>query len=202
MGLLVYGLPVVAYALVLKFIGQMGWHDVALRLGLTVGRPSYYLWAVGFTLVDFLLAWWVWKAVPESVRTNPKIAMSRFSGEKFTVRNILALLAFGMLETGLGEELFFRGLIAGWLAQHQGFWTTNLIQAFLFTLPHLLLLTVDVRLWPMAVVAPFIQGLMLGWLRLSSGSIFPGWIDHGLSNVASAIFAMSLARLQEGHTES
>ena len=54
----------------------------------------------------------------------------------------------------------------------------------------------------MAVVAPFIQGLMLGWLRLSSGSIFPGWIDHGLSNVASAIFAMSLARLQEGHTES
>ena len=53
----------------------------------------------------------------------------------------------------LGEELFFRGLLGGWLMKKNGSFAGNTIQALLFVLPHLLLiLLASPRYW---LVLPF-----------------------------------------------
>ncbi len=188
--LVLYSIPLLIYALVVRWKNQVEWRDIVQDLGLVLGKKEYYWWALGFALVGVTFSWGVWLTIPESVRNEQLIAMSRFAGERLTAANMVALFVFGMIETGLGEELFFRGLIAGWLGRRQKLWAANIAQAVIFTLPHLLILAVDVRLWPLAASLPFIAGLMTGWLRLKSGSILPGWLVHGLSNVASAIFVI------------
>ena len=70
-----------------------------------------------------------------------------------------------------------------------GFALGNLIQAAIFLLPHLLLLTVSTALWPL-LVAQFLAGWLQGWLLYRSGSILPGWIAHSLGNAFGAVAFM------------
>ncbi|WP_367280875.1 lysostaphin resistance A-like protein [uncultured Chloroflexus sp.] len=124
--------------------------------------------------------------------TEQNLGVSRFVGQPLTATNILSALVYGLFETGLGEELFFRGLIGSWLGRRTRLWIANAIQAAIFTLPHLLLLTIEPRLWPIAFSLPFVSGLMMGWIRLKSESIVPGWIMHGLVNTFSIITVMRI----------
>lgn len=111
--LILYSIPLVIYALVAKSKKKATWPDIAQGLGLTVGEKTYYGWALGFAVAGIAFSWAVWAILPETVKNTQLIAMSRFSGKELTIANMLALIVFGMIETGLGEELFFRGLIAG-----------------------------------------------------------------------------------------
>jgi membrane protease YdiL (CAAX protease family) len=86
----------------------------------------------------------------------------------------------------LGEEVLFRGLIAGVLVRRWGFARGNAVQALVFLLPHLLLLAVDARLWPL-VVAQLVAGWLLGWLRHRSGSVLPGWLAHTAANLLAPV---------------
>ena len=88
-----------------------------------------------------------------------------------------------------GEEIFFRGLLGGWLERRIGFRVGNVVQAVVFLLPHLLLLMVSTSFW-LVVVVQFLAGWVLGWLRSRSGSIFPGWLAHSLINVVGALASM------------
>ena len=90
----------------------------------------------------------------------------------------------------LGEELFFRGLLGGWLMKRWGFFMGNTVQALLFVLPHtLLILLASPSYW---FVLPFdlLAGWALGWLRYCSGSIWPGWLSHTLVNMVSDLFPL------------
>ena len=89
----------------------------------------------------------------------------------------------------LGEEIFFRGLLGGWLIRRFGFRNGNLIQALIFLLPHFLLLLVGLDLWPILAVQ-FVAGWLLGWLRFRSESILPGWLAHSLINALGAFAAL------------
>jgi membrane protease YdiL (CAAX protease family) len=89
----------------------------------------------------------------------------------------------------LGEEMFFRGLLGGWLMRKLGFALGNLVQAAIFLLPHLLLLQLGTAIWPVFIVQ-FVAGWLQGWLRYRSASILPGWLVHTLSNTSSAFSAM------------
>ncbi|MDW8068361.1 MAG: hypothetical protein RML46_05570 [Anaerolineae bacterium] len=105
--LLFYCIPVFIYALVVKLRERASVRDIAGRLGLTVGPARYYGWALGFLLLTI-----GWNAL--SSRWWPIIgAAQEFAGQPPTVGNILRALEFGLLATGLGEELLFRGLIGG-----------------------------------------------------------------------------------------
>jgi len=190
--LIVYSIPVIIYALVVKLKERTNGQEIVRRLGLTLGEGRYYLWALGFTPLLIVVSLGTLQLIPAGVMNEENIAISRFAGQHLTTINLLSALFFGLFETGLGEELFFRGLISGWLGRRTRLWIANVIQAALFTLPHLLLLTIEPRLWPIVFAPPFVAGLMLGWLRLKSGSIFPGWIVHGLGNAFSAIAVMSI----------
>ena len=123
--LVLYSIPLVIYAFVAKWNSRSEWRDIAQQLGLVVGQKSYYWWALGFAFLGIAFAWVVHFTIPESVKSEQLMAMSRFAGERLTATNALALFVFGMIETGLGEELFFRGLIAGWLGWRQKLWVAN-----------------------------------------------------------------------------
>jgi uncharacterized protein len=190
--LIILSIPALIYALVVKLKERANGYEIARRLGLTLGKSRYYSWALGFTLLFSVISVGVLQLIPASVLNDENVAASRFVGQPLTVMNFLSALVFGLFETGLGEELFFRGLVAGWFGRRTKLWVANVVQAAIFTLPHLLLLTVELSLWPIAFAVPFVGGLMLGWLRLRSGSIVPGWIVHGLGNVFSAIAVMGI----------
>jgi membrane protease YdiL (CAAX protease family) len=89
----------------------------------------------------------------------------------------------------LGEEIFFRGLLGGWLVRRLGFAIGNTVQTLIFLLPHLLLLLVSLNLWPIIAVQ-IVAGWLLGWLRYRSDSILPGWLAHSLINAFGALATM------------
>jgi hypothetical protein len=89
----------------------------------------------------------------------------------------------------LGEEILFRGLLGGWLIRRLGFAIGNTIQAFVFIIPHLLLLLVSPTLWPVIIIQ-LMAAWLFGWLRYRSNSILPGWFAHSLANAFGALAAM------------
>jgi len=93
--LILYSVPLVIYALVAKWKNKAGWHDIAQRLGLAVSQKPYYWWTLGFALVGVAFSWVVWSTIPESIKNEQLMAMSRFAGERLTATNILALFVFG-----------------------------------------------------------------------------------------------------------
>jgi hypothetical protein len=86
----------------------------------------------------------------------------------------------------LGEEIFFRGWLGGWLNRRAGLIMGNTIQSLVFLLPHLMLLTLGIQFWPI-LIPQFAAGWLQGWLRFRSDSILPGWLCHSLSNTLSAL---------------
>lgn len=82
--------------------------------------------------------------------------------------------------TALGEELLFRGLIAGVLIKRLGLWRGNVIQATLFGLVHLVVLFTAPQYAVFAVSFAFAAGLFLGWLRGRTDSILPSWVTHAI----------------------
>ena len=96
--------------------------------------------------------------------------------------------AVGVILRAVGEEVFFRGLVSGVLFRRLGFGWGNLIQTLIFLVPHLGLLLVDTRLWPLIPVQ-FVAGWLLGWLRHKADSFVPGAAVHTIANVAAGLLA-------------
>ena len=80
------------------------------------------------------------------------------------------------------EELTFRGLGFGLLSKY-GVRVALVGTAVLFGLVHGFLVAL-----PLFVIV----GLALGWLRMRSGSVYPGMVMHGLCNAAVTVAAISL----------
>lgn len=109
----------------------------------------------------------------------------------------LTLAIKAVLQTSLSEELLFRGLIGKRLIARFGFAVGNGVQAALFGLMHLSLLFISQSSLPLVLAMAALTGIMgwvNGWLneRLGNGSIVPGWIAHGLTNVISYLAVASI----------
>lgn len=109
---------------------------------------------------------------------------------------IIVILIISLLKTSLSEELFFRGFIGKLLIAKLGFKYGNLLQAFIFGIVHVLLFLtlskVGVTFLVFAFLLPAAGGYFAGYLnqKLGKGSVFPGWLMHGLGNVISySVFA-------------
>lgn len=92
----------------------------------------------------------------------------------------LMFLAFAIFP-GLGEELFFRGLVQGSVRPAQ---RAIIISACLFALIH-----VDVE----QAAGVLALGFYLSWLRYQTGSIIPSIVAHIANNSVALIAAYSLA---------
>lgn len=182
---LIITIPSLVYIVVLRVRGQtlrhalslVGWQGTSIRyllIGLLIGViPGVF---------TFLYS----QSIPIEILESPKIATSQYAGWSPSIATFIAVLLREAFFTALGEEIFFRGFLGGWLIRRFGFFIGNLLQSIVFLLPHLFLLTVSITLWPI-LIPQFIAGWLYGWLLYKSGSILPSWIAHSLGNAFGAM---------------
>ena len=93
-----------------------------------------------------------------------------------------AIFVLICLIPGITEEIAFRGLIQHWLQTALKPWRAILLASALFTALHLSVLS-----------APyiFLLGLLLGWVKYKSGSLYPSMVMHIVHNwVVVSVFPM------------
>lgn len=101
-------------------------------------------------------------------------------------------LPLALLVVTLGplvEELLFRGVLLSALARYTGQGAAIVLSAALFACVHL----PDLSFLWYALPNLALLGLVLGWLRVQSGSIWPAVLAHGVNNLLAVIswFVMS-----------
>jgi membrane protease YdiL (CAAX protease family) len=133
--------------------------------------------------------WLAVQTLPSEVLQDPNISASAYAGWTLGVTSFLLAWLREAVYVALGEEIFFRGFLGGWLIRKLGFAIGNTVQAMIFLLPHLLLLLVSLNFWPVIAVQ-LLAGWLVGWLRYRSDSILPGWLAHSLINAFGALAAM------------
>ncbi|WP_338750219.1 CPBP family intramembrane glutamic endopeptidase [Janibacter alittae] len=150
------------------------------RLGASTGSMAAYGWALLLLPLLLLTAWLSTALIPAEVLQAPGVSIAQLTSVG---------VAIGVILRALGEEVFFRGLLAGVLMRRLGFLWGNLLQAVIFLLPHLPLLLIDARLLPILPVQ-FLTGWLLGWLRHKTRSFVPGAILHAVVNIAAGLIAL------------
>lgn len=106
---------------------------------------------------------------------------------------------FELTMPSIAEEIGLRGAVLGFLlyyAKQSGFsnfktWLIIVILALLFAIAHLLHVESFVE-GLKAFLITFFAGLGLSWLRVRTGSIFPGIIAHSIMNVFDNILGYLL----------
>lgn len=121
---------------------------------------------------------------------NTDTATSQFSNQGW--KAVPSILIFAVIQTGLSEEIFFRGFLGKRFINRFGFKVGNTIQAVLFGLIHGIpfgLITGNVLITILLILLPGSIGWLQGWIneRRSSGSIIPSWITHAIMNIISAL---------------
>ena len=97
----------------------------------------------------------------------------------------LALAAVaGAIITPLGEEGFFRGVVANVLLARYGAWVGVVVSAAIFALAH--------GINPV-LPAAFVVGVFTALLFRWSGSIWPGVVLHGVNNATALVVPLLLA---------
>lgn len=172
--LLLFG-PTIVYLLVHLAGGHF--RSALSHAGVTWGTPGAYGLALLLLPVLVFTGWLAIAVTPAEVLEMPGVSIAKFGSIGAVV---------GVALRALGEEVLFRGLIGGALIRRFRFAWGNLFQAMVFLLPHVLLLLIDVRLWPVLPVQ-FVAGWLLGWLRHRSGSFVPGALVHGAANLAAGL---------------
>lgn len=112
------------------------------------------------------------------VLSNPKLQelAARLTSETPLLLRLISLSVI----PAVCEELFFRGFLMSALQGQSGRWRFSLLMStFLFAAFHVI---VDQSLTLERFPATFLLGLVLGWIRLSTGSIIPGIAMHMVSN--------------------
>ncbi len=172
-------LPAIVY-LVVQSRGPKRTIGAAMdRLGARWGAPSDYGLALLLLLPLVLTGWLAIVLVPAEVIEEPGVSVAYLTSVGAAAAIVLR---------AAGEEVFFRGLLGGVLIRRLGFGWGNLLQAVLFLIPHLALLMVDSRLWPVIPVQ-FAIGWIMGWLRHRTGTFVPGAAVHAIANIAAGLIA-------------
>lgn len=101
------------------------------------------------------------------------------------------LFIYSYIQTGLSEEILFRGFLLKRLAAKFGFEAANIIQALIFGAIHLTMVwgQVGVAAGIVIVIYPMIPAAAFAYLneKKSGGSILPSWIIHGTLNTLTAL---------------
>ena len=181
-------LPSLIYLTIKKRQGEE-WYNILVNLGWTSSKFIYFLQGLGMAIPIGVLMLVIMQMIPESVMENPMVSTSFYAGWSPSLSSFLFAWMREAFYVALGEEIFFRGLLGGWLERRYGFKIGNIVQAVMFLLPHLLLLMVSTSFW-LVIVVQFLAGWVLGLLRSRSGSIHPGWLAHSLMNAVGALASM------------
>jgi membrane protease YdiL (CAAX protease family) len=120
--------------------------------------------------------------------TAPNTVIGKLQANGLSVITFILLIVKALIQTSFSEEILFRGFIGKRLIGWLGFTIGNFLQALLFGAVHLLIfagqefsLTLAIGI----VLYTAIGGWVMGSLneRMGNGSILPGWLMHGLTNL-------------------
>ncbi|MFC1982307.1 type II CAAX prenyl endopeptidase Rce1 family protein [Chloroflexota bacterium] len=89
------------------------------------------------------LGWLAFRAAPSEVLQDPNINISDYTGWTLSVTSFFLVWLREAIYVALGEEIFFRGFLGGWLVRRFGFAIGNTVQTSVFLLPHLPLLFIS-----------------------------------------------------------
>ena len=121
-----------------------------------------------------------------------EMATNQFSGKGLST--LVQAVIYSFVQTGLSEEILFRGFIGKRLINRVGFNIGNLLQGIIFGLLHGVMVYSIVSLYVCFFVVLFTgtAGYMMGYVdeKLTTGSIVPGWLMHGCSNLLMSLVAM------------
>ena len=173
--LVLFCLPTIVY-LVVQSRGQdrmSRLRTASARAGVSWGSPAGYGWALLVLLLLMLTGWLPLALMPADVQETSNLSIARLTSVGAAV---------GIALRAVGEEVFFRGLLGGVLMRRLSFRWGNLLQATIFLVPHVALLLLDVRLWPL-LPAQFAAGWLLGWLRHKTDTFVPGAVLHVIINI-------------------
>lgn len=116
------------------------------------------------------------------------LASAQFAGTG--IEGLLSLLVFAIIQTGLSEEIFFRGLLTKRLGKIGGTTAGNIVQAAVFGLIHGVIFFAFVPPVTAALITAFtvLAGYLMAHIneKMAGGSIIPSWIIHSIVNIISA----------------
>lgn len=124
----------------------------------------------------------------KAIVTHPDSVTGKFWEMGFSAEAMAMILVAALIKTSLAEEIFFRGFIAKRLIAGLGFQVGNALQAFIFGAIHTLVF-MSISNNALFLFVIFLFPALGAWFkaylneRVADGSIVPGWIAHGLSNV-------------------
>lgn len=147
-----------------------------------------YIASFTVTVVFFMMMLFI---TPYLVR-DQDIATSQFIGQGF--KALVPAMIYSFLQTGLSEEIFFRGFLTKRLSNKFGFRVGNTIQGLLFGLLHgfMFIPLIGCLKGTTIVILTGIIGILLGWIneKQSAGSIMSSWLLHGIANITASIVAI------------
>jgi membrane protease YdiL (CAAX protease family) len=126
----------------------------------------------------------------KEIMTDPETVTGGIKRMGIGIEAIVTLLIVAVFKTSLSEEIFFRGFLAKRLVAITNFQTGNILQAIIFGVIHTVLflqITDNVLFLVVIFLFPTIGAYLKTYLneRLANGSIIPGWITHGTTNLVA-----------------
>lgn len=123
------------------------------------------------------------------------LATTQFYGQG--VSALIPALIYAFLQTGLSEELFFKGFLTKRLIHKFGFQVGNGLQSLIFGLMHGIMFVSSAGILGAMIIILLtgIAGWLMGWIneKESDGSIVSSWLLHGFVNfLASVIVAFNI----------
>jgi membrane protease YdiL (CAAX protease family) len=172
----------IAAVLILQTVGLIG----AIYLFAVWRRKLACVRSAGFAVVAFALAFLITTGVQsllEEPLRNPQLDIIAPDG--FSWSGLLITLAFVGAIVPFAEELFFRGLVYGWLRARMPVWPAAILSGLGFGALH--------GIWWL-IPALALLGIMLALIYERSGSIWSAVITHGLFNSFTTLLVfLSLA---------
>ncbi len=186
---ILFSIPVIIYYFFQKRKGKSN-TEITENLGLTISQLKYYVFGILIAAISIGLTYLLLKFVSPDIFENENIGTNIYRNWTLSFGTIILAFCRETIYVTFGEELFFRGFLAGILIRKFGLAVGNILQALIFLLPHLLLLTINTDFWIFVIIIA-IMGWILGLLRHNSKSIFPGLLTHSIVNTFAAILVMN-----------
>lgn len=156
---------------------------------ITIQNKKKYVITFGFILIFFIFSSLL--IIPFFINSSD-MATSQFINQGIVA--LIPALIYAFIQTGLSEEILFRGFLAKRLINKFGFSVGNIVQSVLFGALHVLLF-ISLTNWLGTIIIFIITGFT-GWLmgmineKQSGGSIISSWLIHGCANTLASIIAM------------
>ena len=150
----------------LGFVGTSGFRPYLFAAG---------MWLIGVTVLITWVQVLIWLDVDLLLPPDTANDVLDQAGGSIVI-TILLVAVVGPV----AEEIFFRGFVLAGLLKRFGVRRALLLSSLLFGLFH-----VD----PGAIVPTFALGLVLGWVYLKTGSIWPSMFAHAMHNTLAVLIA-------------